>query len=285
MSTVDNGFAKSTVEAAYTGAFGVGEGCELAYLGGINSNQIYVDMIQSGRHDFVATSTATEMMNSLADPRMYCYFTLFDGEYIGGEPGYSAPYTSFSHIPNTAVDAASAGGDRLETDVEGSNVADATFPMVLLDYTELCFYLAEAAERGYSVGGSGEEWYTKGITASMTWWLSKHYSPGDVASMTTDYLANSDVAYGTAAGDWMQKIGTQAWIAFYYRGFVGYTSYRRLHHPVLKTVEAPAEDAGGTVPRRITYPINDQTLNAANYEAASAAIGGDFLKTPIFWDK
>jgi hypothetical protein len=293
MSTVDNGFAKSTVEAAYTSAFGEGEGCELEYLGGINSNQIYVDMIQSGRHDFVATSTITDMMNTLADPRLYSYFTLVDTSsnpevtklaYHGGEPGYSSSYTQFSHIPNTGVDAASAGGDRLDTDVEGSNVADATFPMIMLDYTELCFYLAEAAERGYSVGGSAEEWYTKGITASMNWWLSKHYGPGDVASMTADYLANTDVAYGSAAGDWKEKIGNQAWLAFYYRGFIGYTSFRRLGYPVMKQVPSPYEGSGGTVPRRLTYPIADQTLNADNYTQAANAIGGDLLKTKIFWD-
>ena len=293
MSTVDAGLAKTTVESAYAGAFGEGEGCELHYLGGVNSNQIYVDLIQSGRSDFVAASTIIEMMNKLEDPRRYCYFTLTDTSsnpeevklaYVGGEPGFSSPYSLFSHPPNTAFDAATNGGDRLETDVEGSNVGDATFPMVMLDYIEMCFYLAEAAERGFSVGGSAEQWYTNGITASMDWWLSKHYGPDEVTALTNAYLARADVAYATAEGDWRQKIGNQAWLAAYYRGFVGYTSYRRLHYPVLKTVGSPAEGSGGTVPRRITYPIAEQTLNGANYTQAADAIGGDLLKTPLFWD-
>jgi hypothetical protein len=294
LSTVDNGLAKTTIESAYANAFGEGEGCELSYLGGTNSNPIYQDMIQSGRHDFVGTSTIIDMMNNLADPRLYPYFTLVDTSsnpeevkmaYKGGNAGYSSSYTQFSHIPNTATDAASAGGDRLPSDAEGSNVADATFPMVLLDYTELCFYLAEAAERGYSVGGSGEDWYNKGITASMNWWLGKHYGGSDVATMTADYLANADVAYATATGDWKQKIGTQAWLAFYYRGFAGYTSYRRLGYPEMAAVPSPPEDAGGAVPRRLTYPIAEQTLNAENYKNAASAIGGDLLKTKLFWDK
>jgi len=48
---------------------------------------------------------------------------------------------------------------------------------------------------------------------------------------------------------------------------------------------APAESADGAVPRRHTYAINEQTLNAASYAAAASAIGGDKLSTKLFWDK
>ena len=47
---------------------------------------------------------------------------------------------------------------------------------------------------------------------------------------------------------------------------------------------APDESADGNVPRRHTYAINEQTLNADNYNDAAAAIGGDKLSTPLFWD-
>jgi hypothetical protein len=33
------------------------------------------------------------------------------------------------------------------------------------------------------------------------------------------------------------------------------------------------------------YPVSEQTLNAENYEAASAAIGGDSPLTRLFFDK
>jgi len=289
LSTVDDGLAKSTVESAYDKGFGPGENCNLTYLGGINANPLYQDLIQSGRHDFVATNTVIDLMNNLQDPRRYPYFTLVDTSsnpaveklaYKGLLYGVGGSYSQFSHVPNTNADA----GERLGTDVEGSNIADATFPMVLMDYTELCFYLSEAAERGYSVGGTTEEWYNKGITESMNFWLSKHYGATDVASMTADYLANPDVAYSTAAGNWKEKIGTQAWIAYYYRGFAGYTSYRRMGFPAMNVPPNPYEGSGAT-PRRITYPIAEQTLNAASYTAAASAIGGDLLSTKIFWDK
>ncbi len=47
---------------------------------------------------------------------------------------------------------------------------------------------------------------------------------------------------------------------------------------------APDAATGGPVPTRFTYPINEQTLNADNYAAAAAAIGGDDLLTKLFWD-
>lgn len=40
----------------------------------------------------------------------------------------------------------------------------------------------------------------------------------------------------------------------------------------------------GVVPRRFTYAINEQTLNAENYKEAAKAIGGDDLETTLFWD-
>jgi len=39
------------------------------------------------------------------------------------------------------------------------------------------------------------------------------------------------------------------------------------------------------VPVRLFYPVNEQTLNADNYEAASLKIGGDFPLTRLFFDK
>ena len=284
LADVDSELSKSLVEGSYTKGFGPGENCQLAYLGGISANPLYQDLIQSGRHDFVAANTIIDIMNELNDPRRYPYFTtvqdsLGNPVYVGGQYGYSSPYASYSHIPY------SGDADRLPTDAEGSNIADATFPMVIMDYTEKAFYLAEAAERGYNVGKSAEEWYNEGITSSMSFWLGMHYSPADVIQMTADYLADPLVAYSSAAGDWKQKIGTQAWIAFYYRGFIGYTSYRRLDWPAMNTPPSPPYTEDVPVPYRITYPIAEQTLNADNYYKAADDIGGDKLTTKLFWDK
>ena len=150
---------------------------------------------------------------------------------------------------------------------------DPTFRGVLLDYSEMQFLLAEAVERGYTVGGTAEEHYNAGITASMEDW-------GVDSSSISSYLANPSVAYSTASGTWREKIGFQFWLAMYNRGFEGWCVYRKYDAPVMNV----AAESGLPVPTRYTYPLREQTLNGANYTAASSAIGGDELDTPIFWD-
>ncbi len=257
VANVDAAYAKPIIEGAYAGGFAFGEHASYAYPGGSYSNPLYQDLVQSGRHDFVAANTIVDMMNGLTDPRRAAYFTpIEDGSFLGGLYGESNPFAQYSHVADV--------------------IQDPTYPMVLADYTELAFYLAEAAERGFSVGGSAATWYENGVRSSFDTW--------GVGGDADAYLAQANVAYATAAGNWKQKIGTQAYIAYYVRGFVGWTSYRRLGFPTLNLPPAPAESANGAVPRRHTYAIAEQTLNGDNYTTAASAIGGDELSTPLFWD-
>ena len=96
------------------------------------------------------------------------------------------------------------------------------------------------------------------------------------------YLANANVAYATAPGDWKTKIGNQAWIALYNRGFDAWTEWRRLDAP---TLNVPEGLTYGDIPVRYTYPVQEQNLNIENYNRASSAIGGDAVTVKIFWDK
>jgi hypothetical protein len=251
----DNATAKAAVESGYQGAFAPDEKCEMVYLDATNCNPLYADLVQSGRSDFVGANTFIDALNTLLDPRRPAYFTTYKGNYVGGTYGASNPFSTFSHV-----------ADAIEVP---------TFPSVLLDGTEIAFYLAEAAERGYAVGGTAESYYNAAITSSFTTWGVEGADA---------YLAKPEVAYSTATGTWKQKIGTQAWIAYYLRGQVAWTTYRRLDFPVLNTPPNPSTPDGKT-PTRFTYPIQEQTLNKANFAAAVTAMGGNTLLTKLFWDK
>lgn len=256
IADADNALAKSAVEAAAANIFASNDDdCKLNYLtSSPNYNQLYADLVASGRKDFVAANTIIDVMNTLSDPRLPAYFTEFNGEYIGGNYGEQSSYSQYSHI---------------------SDIVQAPdFPGLMLTYSEVCFYMAEAAERGYNVGGTAEEWYNKGITASFDFWG---------VSGVDAYLAKPEVAYATATGTWRQKIGTQSWLANYTRGVEAYTNWRRLDFPILNL--PPEAPTYADIPVRFTFPINEQTLNAVNYKAASDAIGGDLVTTKIFWDK
>jgi hypothetical protein len=260
ISDADNSTAKAAVESAYANAFAPTEKCELAYIDASNANPIFTDLIQSGRHDFVLANTLVDKMNALEDPRRPAYMAPTDnGDYVGGTYGESSPYAQYSHVADP--------------------IAEAAFPNTIIDGIEIAFYLAEAAERGYSVGGTAKEYYEAAITASfLAWGLTED----DAAA----YIAKPEVNYSNAASGstWKEKIGVQAWVAYYLRGLVAYTSWRRLDFPVLNLPPNPSSD-DLKIPKRLTYPVNEQTLNPENYAAAASAIGGDKLSTKLFWDK
>jgi hypothetical protein len=256
IADADNAVAKKSVEEAVSKVFASNDdNCLLQYLSSSpNYNQLYADLVASGRHDFVPAHTIVDAMNALEDPRRSAYFTEYNGAYIGGKYGFPNSFSQYSHIS------------------DGIQAAD--FPGIMMTYSEVCFYLAEAAERGYSVGGTAQSWYNKGIEASFDFWGIEGADA---------YLAKPTVAYTTATGTWKQKIGTQFWLAAYTRGIEAYTTWRRLVYPILNLPEEAATYSD--IPVRFTFPVNEQTLNAANYKAASEAIGGDLITTKIFWDK
>ncbi|RLD60070.1 MAG: SusD/RagB family nutrient-binding outer membrane lipoprotein [Bacteroidetes bacterium] len=256
LSDSDPGLAQTTVEAAAAGVFAEsGDDCLLVYMGTTpNTNPLYEDLVLSGRKDFVPANTIVDIMNDLSDPRRDDYFEINGlSEYTGGDYGYSNSYLNFSHI-----------SDKIQV---------AEFPCPLLTYTEIEFYLAEAAERGFSVGGDAESHYNAGVENSIIEW----------GGTTDDYSAYiGGVAYASA--NWKELVGTQSWIASYTRGFVGWTNWRRLDFPELNIPESPESD-DEKVPKRFLYPVNEQTLNAANYYSAAGAIeGGDMMSSKLFWD-
>ncbi|MCD0470996.1 SusD/RagB family nutrient-binding outer membrane lipoprotein [Flavobacterium sp. JAS] len=260
----ESALAQATVSSAAPFVFESNlDNADLKYLTATpNTNPLYVDLVASGRSDFVPTSTLIDAMQTLEDPRLAKYFDSNQDdpstpqiEYIGGENGASNSFANTTHITPTV------------------QVPD--YPGTILDYAETQFLLAEAAERSlYGTPADAESHYNAAITASILDW-------GGTAADATTYLANPAVAYTTATGTWKQKIGTQSWIATYNSPFEGWSSYRRLDFPVLAT---PA-DAVSVLPLRYTYPIIEQSLNKASYTEASSAIGGDAVATKLFWDK
>lgn len=256
MADADNALAKTAIESAVNGCFAsADDDCLLAYLqASPNYNPLYADIVASGRDDFVPANTLVDKMNSLGDPRREKYFTLYDGAYVGGEYGYSSPFAQYSHI--------------------APEIIKPSFNGILFTYSEIQFYLAEAAERGYNVPLTAAAYYNEGIKASFEFW--------GAAGVDT-YLAKPAVAYATAQGTWKEKIATQSWIAAYTRGLEAYTTWRRLDFPIFNIAEFITEYS--EIPVRFTFPINEQTLNGANYKAAATAVGGDEMSTKIFWDK
>jgi len=219
-----------------------------------NTNPLWVSLVQSGRNDFVAANTLVDSMNPTNDPRLASYFKMYEGAYVGGDYGNANGAGSNSNL-----------SDYMKTpDLKGD----------LITAAEVHFLLSEAAARGYSVGGTAEAYYNSAIGVSMDEW-------GVSATDTAAYLALTEVAYATAAGDWKQKIGSQKWVAMFNNGYEGWTAWRLLdlglNGPVVDGVTLD-------IPTRFLYPTSEATLNGSQYDSAASAIGGDTKTTKIFWD-
>ena len=221
-----------------------------------NTHPVHEDLVQSGRDDYVVANTLVDKLNALDDPRLAVFAQpKEDGTYEGGVYGTNNTFALLSHI--------------------GEPFYQPTLEGLLLDYAEVEFLLAEAAARGFTVPGTVEQHYNAGITASMTYW-------GIPQAEIDAYLAQPEVAYATAEGDWKQKIGTQHWIALYNRGFEGWTVWRRLDFTGFNT---PPLLAYEDIPERFIYPIEEGTLNRANLDQGIQLLGGpDDANTRVFWD-
>ena len=254
----DAATAKTAIESASAGAFSSSaDNAAFAYQSSSpNTNPIWTNLVQSGRKDYVIANTFVDKMKALGDPRIPLYFTKdAAGGYSGGIYGTSNSYSTFSK-PSATLTAPD-------------------FETLFLSYSEVEFYKAEAAARGFNVGGTAATHYDSGVTASIKYW-------GGTDASAVTYLANPSVNYATATGTYKEKIGTQAWIAFYNRGFEAWTEWRRLDFPVLNV---PPGLTYADIPLRFTYPIPEKSLNGTQYTAAASAIGGDKVSTKLFWDK
>ncbi|GAB4379842.1 MAG: SusD/RagB family nutrient-binding outer membrane lipoprotein [Salibacteraceae bacterium] len=220
-----------------------------------NTNPLWEDLVQSGRTDFIASETFSTILNDRNDPRRSIFFRNLDslGNVIGNPHGAGGSYANYSQP-----------GDILE---------DPTLPSVLITYDEVLFLKADAAARGWSVGGTPESFYEEAIRENFAYWGAP-----DVDT----YLLQPNVDYSaqvTGGKSVEEIIGTQKWIAMYNRGFEAWSTWRMYDYPMM----AVAAEAGTTPPLRYNYSVDEYSVNGENVSAANG--GSDDVMDPVFWDK
>ncbi|WP_336965096.1 SusD/RagB family nutrient-binding outer membrane lipoprotein [Chryseobacterium contaminans] len=256
LADTNNALAKTTVESAYSKGVVLTNAQNLGLKfssSGQFTSPVYQEMVTSGRNDFIPANTFVDALNASSDPRRPKYFTLKNGAYVGGLYGKQNVFADFSHVQDSFL------------------VADSM--AYLFDAAETNFMLAEAAERGFNVGGTAATYFTAGMKASLDFW-------GVDAVDQAAYLAANN--YATLPGTWKQKIGNQAWIAAYNRGFEAWEFSRRLD---FRTFVKPGSRA---VPVRMPYPVNEGSVNNQNRTQAVVAQWGaantDTQSSKVFWD-
>jgi hypothetical protein len=216
-----------------------------------HTNPLWDDLVNSGRTDFIASNTIADVMNPLADPRRGIYFRSLDslGDLVGGIYGQNNSYSAHSQP-----------GDALEVP---------TLAAHFMSFSEVSFLLADAASRGWTVVGTAGEHYANGIEASMLQW---GVSSADIAT----YMGQTSVAWDVAS--WKERIGVQKWLAMYMRGNEAYNTVRQYDYPAMNI----AADAQRLPPNRMSYPIDEYSLNKTEVELANG--GSDADTDKVFWD-
>lgn len=162
----------------------------------------------------------------------------------------------------------------------------ASEPGIIVGYAEMCFNIAEAINRGWATG-SAEDWYKKGIKASLNF----YGIPVDAAGTVTktykglSYIINFDfennyyqqaaVKYKGDNGNGLEQILTQKYLAFFQNsGREAYYNWRRTNVPVFLTGTGTGNS--GVIPKRYQYPSSERTTNGNNWKATvDSQFGGN----------
>ena len=264
LADVNAGTAQSELTAAVAaGPFEAGESMQLPWVGvspHVNTiNQLFV---VDNRNDYAPSLTIIAKMESLFDARMPAYFTQTDTSTEAGVEKWAYVGLTYGLIANSQYSLFSHYSDAMFA---------ADFPATFMSNAEVEFLYAEAAARGLTgTPGTAQEHYEAGIAESHAHWG---------VTMDPSYLALVDVAWDDARNK--ELIGIQKWIALYNQGNEGWATFRMFDWPVLTP---PLEMTYVDIPMRMPYPYNEPDLNGDNYTAAASAIGGDDVRTLLFWD-
>ncbi|MFK7806420.1 MAG: SusD/RagB family nutrient-binding outer membrane lipoprotein, partial [Saprospiraceae bacterium] len=203
------------------------------------------------RDDFCVTTKLVEILNDFGDPRLAAYAAPNPSGEIVGMPSGLTDNEATELKPTCSRPSAT--------------VRTATAPAILMDYAEVSFLIAEAAERGI-ISGDAAAAYAAGISASMNYW-----GISDATAIDAYVAANP-----YDAANWKESIGTQKWLAFYMNGPQAWAEWRRLDFPVLDVPVAAIED---NIPVRLPYALSETSTNSS----FSASNPNDIM-TKMWWD-
>ncbi|TDX00828.1 SusD/RagB family nutrient-binding outer membrane lipoprotein [Dinghuibacter silviterrae] len=171
-------------------------------------------------------------------------------------------------------------------------------PYILVGYPELCFNIAEAANRGWLSGVSGLTWYNNGIAASLAMYKladgvqipeadSAGNSLGSVTANVTAFLANPNVVYAGDNAAGLKQILTQKYVAFWQNsGWEAFYNWRRTGVPTFGQggPGIGTTSSGNLIPLRWQYPLDEANYNSTNYQSAiQSQYGGTDDITKPMW--
>lgn len=204
---------------------------------------------------------------------------------------------------------------RTEDDKGNATAECANVPLALATYSEMLFFLAEAAEKGWlTIGLPAQEYYNMAIQAAFDQYDAnfegqKYINAYGEESLSSseEYLTQQQVNY-EGGRDKLTLIAEQKWIASFLMMFEPYFDHRRTMLPQLRASSgSKAYTSTGSAtkfPARAAYPGSEISTNRDHVELANATAfdipvvdqatrnlalmwllqpkGSDWLQMPVF---
>lgn len=253
----------------------VSDNAEVIYKDNIAANAWPGGKLVMIDFDFNKTKASKELVDNLLalnDPRLPVWV-----QPVQTTVGATVDNNQYVGVPN-AIDAPTAyNGGETHQSLLGTlfrKNQDNMLKACLMSYTELCFILSEALQRGKITisGKTAEDYYLMGIKSSMTFYGV------DAAATAGHYYDQPKVKYdGT-----LEQLITQKWLAMIFKGAEGWFDHRRTGFPKFSIGPLAVKNE---VPRRYRYPDNESTLNQENYKSAVATFGADDEYTLMWYLK
>jgi len=167
-------------------------------------------------------------------------------------------------------------------------------PGTLINSAEIEFLLAEAALKNWNVGGTVEDHFKAGVTASIQW-MNDHYLRGQDKITDTEIstFVTSLIASGALTTNAKEAINTQAWILHMMNPSEAWANLRRSDYPVIADrakldkfeSDFTYDDNDLSTPTRLRYPILEKKYNSTHYQEAIDRMGGaDDWHKRLWWD-
>lgn len=226
------------------------------------------------------SQTFVTWMKNHSDPRLFVFGENTDGTTdptttIGMPNGYDLTSQPISSAPGYPGSVDAYLRPRL------SVIGKLNGPTFIQTYAEVEFLLAEAAKRGWNVGGTAQSHYEAGVRAALTH-LSQYDNAGTITSAQADAYLQAN-PYDDANA--LTQINEQYWACTFLNEYEAFANWRRTGIPALTPTTFPGDITNGQIPRRMRYPTGEYSANGNNLSAALARQGADLNTTHVWWDQ
>jgi len=177
-------------------------------------------------------------------------------------------------------------------------------PINMMHAAEAWFLKAEGAWRGWSMGGTAQSFYEKGIEISIKQWLGTSYSASSISTYINSTATPSapgnhpyndqpttdiPVKFSSDKTKQYEQILTQKWLALFPISIEAFAEYRRTRLPKLfakkYSVNTNVNPALGQIVTRLPFVTGEVTTQPDEVAKAVELLGGpDLESTPLWWD-